>query len=157
MCNTLREQFRIRLAATASISRLASVGIPAYGFSGVPAYIFDCNPSLDEDYVPRLRVFGAIRSYRDVAAPSFLLYGTSNNGRNDGFAHLIVSSDFHGAVCPLILREPFTIRMTAGSIVALVGVFFVVGHGLGIAITEGIWIMFICMLALSGSIILMKS
>lgn len=56
----------------------------------------------------------------------------------------------------LFLREPFTIRMTAGSIVALVGVFFVVGHGLGIAITEGIWIMFICMLALSGSIILMK-
>ncbi|OME93764.1 MULTISPECIES: DMT family transporter [Paenibacillus] len=58
----------------------------------------------------------------------------------------------------LFLREPFTIRMTAGSIVALAGVFFVVGHGgsLGIDITEGIWIMFICMLALSGSIILMK-
>ncbi|MGG4340710.1 DMT family transporter [Paenibacillus lautus] len=58
----------------------------------------------------------------------------------------------------LFLREPFTIRMTAGSIVALAGVFFVVGYGgsLSIAITEGIWIMFICMLALSGSIILMK-
>lgn len=58
----------------------------------------------------------------------------------------------------LFLREPFTMRMAAGSIVALAGVFFVVGHGgtLSIAITEGIWIMFVCMLALSGSIILMK-
>ncbi len=58
----------------------------------------------------------------------------------------------------LFLREPFTMRSTAGSVVALAGVFFVVGHGgsLGMAITEGICIMFVCMLALSGSIILMK-
>ncbi|GIO32892.1 membrane protein [Paenibacillus albilobatus] len=58
----------------------------------------------------------------------------------------------------LFLKEPFTIRMAAGSIVAFAGVFFVVGHGgsLRIAITPGISIMFVCMLALSGSIILMR-
>nr|WP_025679384.1 DMT family transporter [Paenibacillus massiliensis] len=58
----------------------------------------------------------------------------------------------------LFLKEPLTKRMAAGSIVALAGVFFVVGPGgsKGIAITEGIWIMFICMLAFSASMILMR-
>lgn len=58
----------------------------------------------------------------------------------------------------LFLKEPLTKRMVAGSIVALTGVFFVVGTGgrMSTAITEGVWIMFICMLALSGSLILMK-
>ncbi|CAH0119696.1 hypothetical protein PAE9249_02202 [Paenibacillus sp. CECT 9249] len=58
----------------------------------------------------------------------------------------------------LFLKEPLTKRMAAGSIVSLAGVFFVVGPGgsMGTAITEGVWIMFICMLAFSGSVILMK-
>jgi drug/metabolite transporter (DMT)-like permease len=58
----------------------------------------------------------------------------------------------------LFLKETFTLRMSIGAIVAFVGVFFVVGRGgtPGITFTAGIWIMFICMLALSVSIILMK-
>lgn len=58
----------------------------------------------------------------------------------------------------LFLKETLTKRMAAGSMVALAGVFFVVGPGgsKGIAITEGVWTMFICMLAFSGSMILMR-
>lgn len=65
---------------------------------------------------------------------------------------------FTALFASLFLKEPLTKRMAAGSIVALAGVFFVVGPGgsKGIAITEGVWIMFICMLAFSGSMILMR-
>ena len=56
------------------------------------------------------------------------------------------------------LKEPFTLRMTMGSVVAFAGVFFVVANGAGfmLRISSGIGWMLICMLAFSGSVILMK-
>lgn len=58
----------------------------------------------------------------------------------------------------LFLKEPFTLRMTMGSVVAFAGVFFVVANGAGfmLRISSGIGWMLICMLAFSGSVILMK-
>ncbi|MGG4045006.1 DMT family transporter [Paenibacillus favisporus] len=58
----------------------------------------------------------------------------------------------------LFLKEPFTLRMTMGSVVAFAGVFFVVANGAGfmLRISSGIGWMLICMLAFSGSVVLMK-
>ncbi|WP_145025863.1 DMT family transporter [Paenibacillus sp. Y412MC10] len=58
----------------------------------------------------------------------------------------------------LFLKESFTLRMTMGSVVAFAGVFFVVANGAGfmLRISSGIGWMLICMLAFSGSVILMK-
>ncbi|GIO51925.1 DMT family transporter [Paenibacillus cineris] len=58
----------------------------------------------------------------------------------------------------LFLKEPFTLRMTMGSVVAFAGVFFVVVNGAGfmLRISSGIGWMLICMLAFSGSVVLMK-
>ncbi|WP_163879102.1 DMT family transporter [Paenibacillus favisporus] len=58
----------------------------------------------------------------------------------------------------LFLKEPFTLRMTMGAVVAFAGVFFVVANGAGfmLRISSGIGWMLICMLAFSGSVILMK-
>jgi drug/metabolite transporter (DMT)-like permease len=58
----------------------------------------------------------------------------------------------------LFLKESFTLRMTMGSVVAFAGVFFVVANGTGLMlrISSGIGWMLICMLAFSGSVVLMK-
>lgn len=71
---------------------------------------------------------------------------------------LSLSPIFTAVLARLFLRESFTLRMAVGSMVALVGVFFVVsqGKGLHVSLTTGMGIMFICMLAFSGSTILMR-
>ncbi len=71
---------------------------------------------------------------------------------------LSLSPIFTAILARVFLRESFTLRMAVGSLVALTGVFFVVsqGKGLHLSLTTGMGIMFICMLAFSGSTILMR-
>lgn len=71
---------------------------------------------------------------------------------------LSLSPIFTALLARLFLKESFTLRMVLGSLVALIGVFFVVsqGRGLHVSLTTGMGIMFICMLAFSGSTILMR-
>lgn len=71
---------------------------------------------------------------------------------------LSLSPIFTAILARIFLRESFTARMAAGSLIALAGVFFVVsqGKGLHITLTSGMGIMFICMLAFSGSTVLMR-
>ncbi|MFS0868870.1 DMT family transporter [Paenibacillus xylanilyticus] len=71
---------------------------------------------------------------------------------------LSLSPIFTALLARLFLKESFTLRMVVGSLVALIGVFFVVsqGRGLHVSLTTGMGIMFICMLAFSGSTILMR-
>ncbi|MFF2911557.1 DMT family transporter [Paenibacillus sp. NPDC057934] len=71
---------------------------------------------------------------------------------------LSLSPIFTAMLARLFLKESFTPRMAAGSLFALAGVFFVVsqGRGLHITLTTGMGIIFICMLAFSGSTILMR-
>lgn len=64
---------------------------------------------------------------------------------------------FTALLARIFLKEPFTLRTVVGSLIALAGVFFVVGKGgLSLHITIGIWLMFACMLAFSVFIILMR-
>jgi drug/metabolite transporter (DMT)-like permease len=56
----------------------------------------------------------------------------------------------------LFLKEPFTLRMAIGSVIALAGVFFVVGNGSGLHISVGIWLMVVAMATFSVSVILMR-
>ncbi|MWV42512.1 EamA family transporter [Paenibacillus sp. HJL G12] len=71
---------------------------------------------------------------------------------------LSLSPIFTALLARLFLKESFTLRMAVGSLVALTGVFFVVGQGRGlhISLTTGMGIMFICMLAFSGATVLMR-
>lgn len=71
---------------------------------------------------------------------------------------LSLSPIFTAILARIFLKESFTLRMVVGSLVALTGVFFVVsqGKGLHLSLTAGMGIMFICMLAFSGSTILMR-
>ncbi|QOS79543.1 DMT family transporter [Paenibacillus sp. JNUCC31] len=71
---------------------------------------------------------------------------------------LSLSPIFTALLARIFLRESFPLRMAVGSLVALIGVFFVVsqGKGLHLSLTTGMGIMFICMLAFSGSTILMR-
>ncbi|KIL39696.1 permease [Gordoniibacillus kamchatkensis] len=64
---------------------------------------------------------------------------------------------FTSILARVFLKEPFTARMAVGSVLALFGVFFVVGHGgAGLRMTAGIWLMFAAMITFSLSIILMR-
>ncbi|OPH48449.1 permease [Paenibacillus ferrarius] len=71
---------------------------------------------------------------------------------------LSLSPIFTALLARIFLRESFTLRMAVGSLVALAGVFFVVGQGRGlhISLTTGMGIMFICMFAFSGATVLMR-
>lgn len=71
---------------------------------------------------------------------------------------LSLSPIFTAILARIFLKESFTLPMVVGSLVALTGVFFVVSHGKGLhlSLTAGMGIMFICMLAFSGSTILMR-
>lgn len=64
---------------------------------------------------------------------------------------------FTSILARIFLKEPFTARMAVGSLLALLGVFFVVGNGsAGLSITPGVWLMFAAMITFSISIILMR-
>ncbi|TVY11064.1 EamA family transporter [Paenibacillus cremeus] len=56
----------------------------------------------------------------------------------------------------LFLREPLTKRVAAGAIIAVLGVYCVVGIGKPFQITAGMWLIFIAMLTFSVSIIMMR-
>jgi drug/metabolite transporter (DMT)-like permease len=56
----------------------------------------------------------------------------------------------------VFLKEPITIRMVIGSVVAIIGIFFVVGKSDGITLSIGILYMFLAMLTFSISVIIMR-
>nr|WP_279665305.1 DMT family transporter [Ectobacillus ponti] len=60
-----------------------------------------------------------------------------------------------GLLAAVFLKETFTLKMLAGSIVALIGVFFVVGKGT-VALSGGVGFMFLAMLTFSSSMIFMR-
>jgi drug/metabolite transporter (DMT)-like permease len=56
----------------------------------------------------------------------------------------------------LFLREPLTQRVAGGAIIAVLGVYCVVGVGKPFQITPGMWLIFIAMLTFAASIIMMR-
>jgi drug/metabolite transporter (DMT)-like permease len=70
---------------------------------------------------------------------------------------LSLSPIFTALLARLFLKEPFTLRMACGSLLALIGVFFVVGQGgNGLHITPGVGLMIGAMLSFAVSVILMR-
>jgi drug/metabolite transporter (DMT)-like permease len=56
----------------------------------------------------------------------------------------------------VFLKEPLTKRVAAGAVIAVLGVYCVVGVGKPFHITSGMWLIFIAMLTFAASIIMMR-
>ncbi|MFY0543803.1 DMT family transporter [Brevibacillus sp. H7] len=54
------------------------------------------------------------------------------------------------------LKEKFTLRMIVGSLLALIGTFFVVGSGAGLTVSFGVLFIFIAMVTFSSSMIIIR-